>query len=110
MRLLKLRNPWGSKEWTGDWSDSSELWTPELREKYGCKDEDDGVFFIPLEDYVRHFSWTSICAENNPDKYKRANCFHKFELSAQKPQIFFSFTLNSSIDFNKEVFAISVLQ
>ena len=26
-RLCKIRNPWGKKEWTGDWSDSSPLWT-----------------------------------------------------------------------------------
>jgi hypothetical protein len=29
-RLVKLRNPWGSMEWTGDWSDSSPLWTEEM--------------------------------------------------------------------------------
>jgi hypothetical protein len=26
IRLLKMRNPWGSKEWTGAWSDKSEMW------------------------------------------------------------------------------------
>ena len=27
IKLLKLRNPWGSGEWQGDWSDKSNLWT-----------------------------------------------------------------------------------
>ena len=31
VRLLKMRNPWGKGEWTGDWSDKSEYWTEELR-------------------------------------------------------------------------------
>merc|ERR1711865_176591 len=26
-RLVQFRNPWGSGEWTGDWSDKSDLWT-----------------------------------------------------------------------------------
>ena len=29
--LIQLRNPWGSREWQGDYSDSSALWTRELR-------------------------------------------------------------------------------
>jgi hypothetical protein len=31
VRLLKMRNIWGHCEWTGDWSDSSNKWTPALR-------------------------------------------------------------------------------
>lgn len=30
-KLVQLRNPWGCFEWTGDWSDGSELWTPEIQ-------------------------------------------------------------------------------
>ena len=26
-QLVNIRNPWGSFEWDGDWSDKSSLWT-----------------------------------------------------------------------------------
>jgi hypothetical protein len=39
-RLIKLRNPWGTTEWNGDWSDHSPLWTPELKEALGWTDVD----------------------------------------------------------------------
>lgn len=44
--LVKLRNPWGEKEWTGDWSDHSPLWTDELRKQLGSRAADDGEFFM----------------------------------------------------------------
>ena len=51
-RLVQLRNPWGKLEWRGDWSDSSNLWTPELRallhDSHGS-DGDDGVFWMSFE-------------------------------------------------------------
>jgi hypothetical protein len=28
LHILKIRNPHGSGEWTGDWSDKSSKWTP----------------------------------------------------------------------------------
>ena len=31
VRLLGLRNPWGSVEWLGDYGDDSDVWTEELR-------------------------------------------------------------------------------
>ena len=31
IKLVKLRNPWGDKEWKGTWSNSSELWTQDLK-------------------------------------------------------------------------------
>ena len=32
VRLFKIRNPWGFREWTGDWSDKSAKWTTEMKE------------------------------------------------------------------------------
>jgi hypothetical protein len=31
VKLVQMRNPWGNFEWKGDWGDSSDCWTPELK-------------------------------------------------------------------------------
>ena len=60
--LVKLQNPWGHSEWTGDWSDKSEKWTehPEvaefLKSNGGFSLEDEGSFFISRQDFVNNFT------------------------------------------------------
>jgi len=49
---MHMRNPWGKHEWTGLWSDSSPIWTPELRRQLGAAEADDGLFFIQFSDYI----------------------------------------------------------
>ncbi len=61
IRLVKLRNPWAHKEWTGDWSDNSKLWTPELKHELHLKNADDGIFYISLTDFVRYFKHSQVC-------------------------------------------------
>jgi hypothetical protein len=60
-RLMKIRNPWGSHEWSGDWSDSSSKWTPELKKLLNVTEEDDGTFWMSYEDFCKFYTSTHIC-------------------------------------------------
>jgi calpain-15 len=35
IKLLKMKNMWGTNEWVGDWSDSSTKWTQEFKKEVG---------------------------------------------------------------------------
>jgi calpain-15 len=62
VKLIQLRNPWGSFEWNGDWADDDEEnWTPDLRREAGWSSEDDGTFFMSLEDFKKYYSRVQIC-------------------------------------------------
>ena len=61
IRLVRLRNPWGYKEWFGDWSDNSSLWDDELKKVFNLVSADDGAFYISIEDFLKFFSWSYIC-------------------------------------------------
>ena len=69
LKLIRLRNPWGINEWQGDWSNESSKWTSKLKREVDFTEKDDGVFFIELNDYLDHFSWTSIAVENDKHAY-----------------------------------------
>lgn len=60
-RLVKLRNPWGSMEWNGNWSDESNLWTPELQHEVGFQQADDGIFWMSFDDLINHFVGINVC-------------------------------------------------
>ena len=63
LRLMRIRNPWGHTEWKGDYSDNSPLWTPEIKAFFGYTGAgNDGVFFIPFDDYIKEFDNVIICA------------------------------------------------
>ena len=49
--IVSVRNPWGSGEWLGDWSDNSELWTDAAKKKSKMKVADDGTFWMCYEDF-----------------------------------------------------------
>ena len=52
-QLLNLRNPWGSFEWDGDWSDDSPLWTEEIKNKINpIFNSEDGLFWMCFKDFL----------------------------------------------------------
>lgn len=61
VRLVKVRNPWGKREWKGDWSDGDKKWTPHTKKQVEYVDANDGTFFISFEDYFTFFYITTIC-------------------------------------------------
>ncbi len=66
-RLLKLRNPWGKKEWTGKWSDGSSEWNAKWFELLNHRFGNDGIFWISYEDMLKkyqHFDRTRIFNES----------------------------------------------
>ena len=105
-RLVKLRNPWGKGEWKGDWGDDSWLWTPYLREELGYANEDDGVFFMTWNDFLKYYSDLQICYYHDDYKYsalqvqsdKNASVVLKFTLELQGK---YYFSLNQK---NKRMF------
>mmetsp|Transcript_20701 Transcript_20701/g.50828 ORF Transcript_20701/g.50828 Transcript_20701/m.50828 type:complete len:773 (+) Transcript_20701:394-2712(+) len=63
IRLVRIRNPWGKKEWTGAFSSRSENWTKRLRKELGQEawSENDGTFWMPYHDVVSRFHHMDIC-------------------------------------------------
>ena len=78
-KLILIRNPWGFREWGGDWGDDSNKWkefpdaAKNIRKILSARGQDvsllggdqrdpnDGCFWMTVKDYVRFFYITSIC-------------------------------------------------
>ena len=69
LRLMKLRNPFGMGEWTGDWSDKSSKWDDNAKKAFPEFDPnggDDGVFWIDFDNFRKYFQIVSICVPLKP--------------------------------------------
>ena len=59
--LFKIRNPWGYKEWNGDWSDKSKLWDSKTKSQVKFDQKEDGIFFMNDKDFFKYFTHIEIC-------------------------------------------------
>ena len=62
-KLLQLRNPWGTFEWKGAWSDKSKKWKkhPQIAKKLNFVDADDGTFWMTFDDFVSVYTRVNVC-------------------------------------------------
>ncbi|RVX68319.1 hypothetical protein B0A52_07322 [Exophiala mesophila] len=56
-RLVKIRNPWGRKEWCGAWSDGSKEWTSDWLRILNHKFGDDGIFWMTYKDMLSKYKY-----------------------------------------------------
>lgn len=60
VKLYKIRNPWGSFEWEGDYGTNSKKWTADLKQKTQKVDADDGIFFMTVPELRMAFNYYSV--------------------------------------------------
>ena len=85
VKLIKLKNPWGNREFSGDWSDYSKKWTPYLKKQCNfVKNENDGIFHMSYDDFIYYFFTLDICKLEQ--SYKTRICKIKKE-QAKKCQV-----------------------
>lgn len=53
--LAKVRNPWAKESYKGAWRDSDPNWTASMKAAVNLKVADDGIFWMPYENFVKFF-------------------------------------------------------
>lgn len=103
-KIIQIRNPWGKGEWNGDWCDSSDLWTPQLRNQLFVRpgDGEDGLFWVNLRDFVKNFDLFYI------NKISPRNTFNSFRVNLPNKGQYFRvlFKVGVPVD-GKYTFAIT---
>ena len=61
LRLVRVRNPWGRREWSGEWGRASEVWTAKLGAELGNTRADDGTFWMSWRDFLARFRGVDVC-------------------------------------------------
>ncbi|XP_063061438.1 calpain-5a isoform X2 [Engraulis encrasicolus] len=119
LSMIRMRNPWGEREWNGPWSDSSEEWqkvSKSEREKLGVTVEDDGEFWMNFEDFCKYFTDLILCRlintsylsihktweeavmhgswthHNDPRRSRAGGCINQKETYLLNPQYVFDVT------------------
>mmetsp|Transcript_25732 Transcript_25732/g.74450 ORF Transcript_25732/g.74450 Transcript_25732/m.74450 type:complete len:495 (-) Transcript_25732:45-1529(-) len=73
--LVQVRNPWGKKEWTGDWSDNSPIWdeNPDVKEVLKPEASEDGAFWISMEDFSQSYAAIVVVMKDMGANYEKVS-------------------------------------
>jgi hypothetical protein len=76
-QLIQCRNPWGSGEWTGEWSDQDKAkWTPQMKKLTGYEGKDDGKFWMHVKDFVMNSGGVDYARTFGPNWKKTTQYAH----------------------------------
>ena len=88
--MIRIRNPHGDEgEWKGDWADDvmvREL-PQDVRDEYNMVDEDDGEFYMSVEDFSTRVYDLTICHVMN-DHVANEELGFEFDDSVSKTRTF----------------------
>lgn len=68
LKMCKVRNPHGETEWTGRWSDKSDMWGkhPNVKNKLKFEAREDGSFWMSFHDFCKYFDTISVNKRSMP--------------------------------------------
>ena len=87
-RILKLRNPWGNREWKGRANDGDRQFWAAIsaadRQNMGVSQGNDGTFFMVWEDWISFFDIVDICRLSDNANYS----FCESEINRKRAEMF----------------------
>ena len=93
VKLIKIRNPWGSESYKGKWSDDDkDMWTQDAQTKLKhTMNKEDGIFYVPLDRYKTLFFDTIVAYYQNweiarqAQKWDRSQSISSVSVSINNP-------------------------
>mmetsp|Transcript_24955 Transcript_24955/g.70270 ORF Transcript_24955/g.70270 Transcript_24955/m.70270 type:complete len:808 (+) Transcript_24955:83-2506(+) len=83
--LVCCRNPWGTGEWTGKWSDKNAFgeWTDEMKQAVSYSGLNDGKFWMSIEDFVNTSGGVEYARTFGP-KWKKITQYKHFQKGSMR--------------------------
>ena len=81
--LVRVRNPWGHKEWTGRWRDKDPIWSEipqKIKRAMDYEDKNDGEYWMEFDDLVHNFTYMTICRMIKTGPNGGDNCWHQRQI------------------------------